>query len=1050
MMKDQLSGEMAKYGVAPSEILMLDRVDESTMEYLDLQRDWRRPAELNFVCPDAVLEINGRPLMYVVHAASLTQHDATRREQLFALRRVLACRGEASYIGIVEPGQITVVPNYFAPDLSGAFSVRHDAPQAEFLVRNLAQEERPPTVPEGQWEQANKAADKLAVHTLLFQLLNRVTTDLRTDGPLAGKDGEILSLVGRCLFTRFLIDRLIINKQTFPALYTAGLTNAFSSPALAAMTCKWLDDTFNGELLPLAHEDYPAYFAELATPDDSVFNALSKIILRTSPDGQYHLDWGWIDFSHVPVGLLSQVYESYAHKFFGDPATAESVHYTPRHIAELMVDQAFDGLTTCAPEDARVLDPSAGAGVFLVLCFRKLIRAFWKRHQRPPTTAEIRQILKTQIRGLDINEHALKLAALSLYLTAIELDADPLSGQSLQFDPLLNNVLFNTRRPDDWPEWKSLVRGSLGFGLDQINIDRPFDLVIGNPPWTQWSSKGGKDEPEKKLLKARATVLNKEVSKLIREIAKRRDAERLADVAANFDNPLKVPDVPFVWCAMEWAAKGAVIAFALHARLLFRRAEKGASARETLFRALHVTGILNGTAVRQEKVWPNVDAQFCLLFARNTIPAAEDVFYYLSPEVEHNLNEKSMWRIDYQNAQPIEFGVLADRPYLLKTLFKGTALDADIVRRLTSLTEPGPGEEAPRAFKMSDYWRAERGLYSGQGLFTNEGAENAQYLIDLNAKKLTVHDGAGRYVDTSRLDPYEGPDKIWRACHEEIFRPPLVLFSQTPGAKEDSTPVRISLDGTLLAYNYSFYGYSTHQHPHAESVAKYLFVLAHSKLLPYYTLMTSARYGVERDTIYVEDINEFPIIPYESLTTKQRGDVRRLADSLIADHSGIIDAVNTWVGHLYGLTDEDVQVMTDTLSVSAPTGRAKQRAQKKPSTPEIGAFAKGMESYLQQFFDLAGQRVCVTPRDGAAGAWQFLDVSLATDTVAKDETGLPLQVIETLANHEGASRVFARLTLGRMSVGLLAQYRYWTPSRARLCAMDLLREHGAWLDGVEH
>ena len=1042
--------ELAAYGVASSEVLSLDRVDAATIDYLDIQRNWRRAGELDFVVPDAVVEIDGRPLMYVVRSASMTRLFAEKQQELVSLRRALACRGEASYIGIVEPGQITVVPNYYSSDLAGAFTVLQDAPRAQLLIRDLAMEVRPPSVSEQQWKRNCKSADQLAVHQLLFDLLDRVTADLRTAGSLAGQDGEILSLVGRCLFTCFLIDRGIINKQTFPVLYAAGADQAFSSPELAALTCKWLDVTFNGELLPLAHEDYPSYFANLVTPDGAVFKALSKIIQRTTPDGQYHLDCSWIDFSHVPVGLLSQVYESYAHKFFGDPATAESIHYTPRHIAEFMVDQAFHGLTICEPEDARVLDPAAGAGVFLVLCFRKLVKAFWKRHKRPPNTGEIRNILNKQIRGLDINEHALKLSALSLYLTAIELDADPLSGQSLLFDPLMNNVLFNTHRPDDQTAWKSLVRGSLGVGLDEINIDQPFSLVIGNPPWTQWSSKGAKNEKEKKFLSDRVNVLNGEVSEMIRDIAKRRDSEHLADIAADFENPLKVPDVPFVWCAMEWAAKDAVIAFALHARLLFRRADKGASARETLFRALHVTGILNGTAVRQEKVWPNVDAPFCLLFARNNVPSDHDAFYYLSPEIEHDLNKRSLWRIDYQSAQPIEFGVLAERPYLLKTLFKGTALDADLIRRLLLLTNPSSDNEEPRAVRVADYWFNRLRLAGGRGFETAPATrqKSSLFLKEMGAKELTTHSKSDILVDTRALK-YFDRDTLYCTGQPEIYRPPLVLFSQTPGASENSKRVRISLDPVPVAYNFSFYGYSSHGHPQAELLAKYLLVLAMSQLLPYYTLMTSARYGIERDTIYVEDINDFPIIPFESLSKAQRSAVQRLADGLIDGSEGVQSKIDAWVAHLYGLTDHDVQVMIDTLLVNMPTTRAKQRAQDKPTGTEISAFAQAMEDYLQPFFDLTEERIRVVPKEGTPGAWQFLDVFVADATTYAGNTRIAKEVFEILADQEGASRVFARLPHRCISVGLLAQYRYWTPSRAKLCAMDLLREHGTWLDGQE-
>ncbi len=92
-----------------------------------------------------------------------------------------------------------------------------------------------------------------------------------------------------------------------------------------------------------------------------------------------------------------------------------------RHLA--LLGEAFDGLdniTTC-----RVLDPACGAGVFLVLAFRRIYPEFWRqaKGRRGPGTEAIRWILENELVGFDISEEALKLAArLSLYLTAVELD----------------------------------------------------------------------------------------------------------------------------------------------------------------------------------------------------------------------------------------------------------------------------------------------------------------------------------------------------------------------------------------------------------------------------------------------------------------------------------------------------------------------------------------------------------------------------------------------------------------------------------------------------
>lgn len=63
------------------------------------------------------------------------------------------------------------------------------------------------------------------------------------------------------------------------------------------------------------------------------------------------------------------------------------------------------------------------------------------------------------------------------------------------------------------------------------------------------------------------------------------------------------------------------IAFALHARLLFQRGETMPEACNALFGALDVTGIVNGTELRRTRVWPEITAPFCLLFACNTVPS---------------------------------------------------------------------------------------------------------------------------------------------------------------------------------------------------------------------------------------------------------------------------------------------------------------------------------------------------------------------------------------------------------------------------------------------
>jgi hypothetical protein len=149
--------------------------------------------------------------------------------------------------------------------------------------------------------------------------------------------------------------------------------------------------------------------------------------------------------------------------------------------------------------------------------------------------------------------------------------------------------------------------GSLGPFVEDEHIGR-YDLVSGNPPWSS-----GTKLPEWNLVRA-----------AVGRIA----AER--KVAAAPLLPNEVLDIPFVWRAMEWAKPGGQIAFALHARLLFQQGDGMAEARLALFDALDVTSIINGSELRQTKVWPEISAPFCLLFATNRTPDSSAGFRLIS------------------------------------------------------------------------------------------------------------------------------------------------------------------------------------------------------------------------------------------------------------------------------------------------------------------------------------------------------------------------------------------------------------------------------------
>ena len=1030
-----LRQELGRFGAPSQDVYLLSESTAENIDYLDLINQPR----LKFVRPlsvpvDAVIESSGQAIAYVVRADNLATASEKRPETLKKLRHDLACRGDAEYLLVWRPGELEVFSIGLSRDAPRGISViEADNP---LLLQQLSN---------GTFDR-HKDTVQRAVHSVLFDVLSEVSDALTASPALSNCVDDVISLIGRALFARFLIDRGIINSDTYPDIFAGGHPEqCFDNPQLAALTCDWLHDKFNGEMLPLATANYQEYFGNLHDVDPKALGHLSKILHR-APGGQlsFELYWDTVNFAHVPVGLLSQVYEHYAHKLFAKGAKEESIYYTPRFIAEFIVNEAFNGIEKKTRPSARVLDPAVGAGIFLVLAFRRLVAETWEATNTRPDYRTIRRILKEQIFGFDINASALRMTSLSLYLTALELDPNPFPPSKLKFHKLLDTNLFVTRGDgEEYP--KTTVLGSLGPGAPEGH-DGLYSLVLGNPPWTAWKAS------------ADGKLINAYVSAMTRGVALQAgDSEILRRAAKEYTNPDFVPDLPFVWRAMRWAKPGGMIAFALHGRLLFKRTDKGKEARDTLFSALRVLAILNGSE-HADGFWPGVNQPFCLLFAQNSTPRETDTFLFLTPDPDTNLIPQGRFRIDYQTAEPVQLSVMRENSSLLKTLAVGSALDADVSRRLSHLINPsrcetqGANPTSQRTFqRFGDYWRPEAKLEYGQGFRVAEKQKqnSALFIQEMGARELSKAIAESRcpgfLVQQGKLPRFDH-ETVESPRRSEIYHPPLVLVSEAPGASRENVRARLVLDSTPVAYTESFYGFSTQKHPKGEQVARYAFVLFNSSLFIFYTLITSAKFGAERRALLEEDILDFPVLPFESLTLKEIEVAHRLSDALIGRPSEQDwDDIESWVYNLYGLDGDHRRVVADTLATRLPYSAVRRNATKAPTKEIAQNYLQVLEEEMKPLFALAGTAIHCQLAPTQNPPWIFFDVFVDSKKLARSSTLHVSEVVSALADNQGATRIFINSEDGRLRVGILAQRRYWTHSRARLLALDLINRFSGHL-----
>lgn len=1001
-----LAAELKGYGIPADAVLEFGAAPSARhVRYLDLFNA-AGSAQAD-VLPTGVIESAARPAIYVRASGGLGCPTITAAE-LQDLIRTLACRADARFLALISPGVITVYKIGFFDNTEESPCVFKDE-TGSFRLRSLISGLDLPSLnsvgtSDAQWLEGH-----------LFKLLKEAARAIRQTAPEhVLNNGDVISLIGRALFTRFLVDREIL-KDSELGHVSHGAIDArqlFETPNAASATFRWLDTTFNGDLLHLSDSNYEHFFARLGDKAMDICRALGNIMWR-APGGQLSLDWGGLRFQHIPVDVLSQVYEHFAHENFRALAKKTSIHYTPRRIAELVVDGTFMALPESQRAGAKVLDAAAGAGVFLVLSLRRLVSELWVRQQHRPNRKQIRHLLNTQLCGMDVNPESLKVAALSLYLAALELDPDPQPLSDLKFDELFDTVLHCVSKerltgPD-------AHLGSLAKGIPNIG---QFDIVLGNPPWTEFPGR------DKKYLDAVATSG-------IEPLFSKDELKKYTSLV-----PRQAPDLAFLWKSLQWCKPGGAIGYLLDARLLFN--VDHFEARRLLFTLLRVTGLLNATALRKEKrVWPSHDKPFCALVAINTKPQLGDSFYYLNPHVETVSKVLGEIRLDPSAATPVPNELVTSNPYTFKALYKGSALDLTLINRLAT------GSRVSFDIYVRNELKANAHLgYKPRG----KNLTDASHLAHLPS--LETSDNPMFQIDTSQLEIVctRYPALMMeRPRTRATYNGPLILFREAPKEEKKMRGALWCADD--VAFCFSYYGISVGTGP----IGEYLYVLSYSDLFVYWALLTSAKLGVEREKIYLEDIRSFPIEPYSELSDELRNKCHTLANQIREGEYPWIE-LETFVKAVYRLSDLDWQLISDALTFAAPYSQSLKRAATpiNEHSPQIAEFVEEVKASLEELVDHSF--TVHTTAFSVLNDWLFVEISKTTDHLqsATEQANAALLANQiALTNSFWTTQLRVQIGLDQWLIGQPRQARYWSKTKARLLALQL-NEAGLFSSNKEH
>lgn len=757
------------------------------------------------------------------------------------------------------------------------------------------------------------------------------------------------ALIGKYVYLRYLRDRKILSDDKL-AEFEVSEAQVFSRDAALNSVKKLigrLDDWLNGSVfeIPWSHGIRSEHVREVAGAffgDDPVTKQLNLIE-----------DY---DFSHIPVETLSVVYEQFLHaEGKGKKAGA---YYTPI----CLVDFVLDSMEELCPLERgmRVLDPACGSGAFLVQAYRRLVEKQLAlkedRKLRPP---ELRKLLCRHFFGTDRDEDACQVTELSLILTLLDYVTPPdLSTTNFKLPVLRDHNIFAGEEGDFFNTESS---------FHSKTASKPFDWIVGNPPWTEISTTGIGNKKVDPEFKYAYPWMQKHASQFPT------GGNQVAEL--------------FCWKVTQHInEQGGTVGLLLPAMTLFKR--ESTCFRQEFFRKCRVESVVNFANLAYVLFAGRAQRPCAALFFRSRpeqeeIESEESIITYApfimnqEPNRPRRGNRKiDTWTVTVNGSEvreiPVADAVKGD-PLTWKLAMWGSYRDQRLLLALAS-----------KSHSLNDLIRSNKVIIS-QGLELREcdGQEPVEPVPEIAGKRL---------LDTSRL-----------RGQNQYFTIPSSFLIPIPPQREYSRKGRSSLPLSVCAaphvvvnasrnyaiYSDEFFVIPPRQigiagPPEQSDFLKALSLYLISDVALYHQFFWSPQWGIDANLVNLETLKMLPI-PFGDDRRNVIDELVRLHTSLVQSESdggmrspastrfgksdegpslfdapsahssrdALLKKMNEVVFQSLGLDNEERVLVEDLIHVrlSANKGKVSEDVIRPPENAEIEAYADVLADELDGFLE---------------------------------------------------------------------------------------------------
>lgn len=849
-----------------------------------------------------------RPAVYVAQAES---PDDARQ-----IHKRLWNLGQAPFLIVLLPQQIRVYTGFdysHTSEQAGQIEEPIDLQLALEVIRERLIDFRAESVNTGRlWRARAKALNaNQRVDTRLIKNLSKLGEVLRLTEGLRPEIAH--ALIGKYVYIRYLYDRKILSDEWLTE-NDVTLDEVLSNRATIAGLRKLVDALearFAGNIFPLNFREDTSLTDHHVSLVASIFRGdavVSDTLLQLS------LDFPAYDFQYIPIETLSTIYEQFLH--IEGVGKNIGAFYTPEYLADYLISE----LNSIRPlkRRMRILDPSCGSGVFLVLAYRQLIELELAKYpDKKIRPAVLREILLESLYGIERERDACYVAEFSLILTLLDYIEPPElhKNKRFKFPSLHNTHIFECDFFDDNSSfWKERKR---------------FDWIVGNPPWIELKPSTQHEEVASEWIT--------------------RNRER-RPVGGN-----RVSEA-FSWRIMDILQDAGIAGLILHAKSLFNHESK--RYRQSFFEQHNVFKITNFSNLK------------FLFDGRAQEPAATVIYNRMSPKHKKpgtvhygpffvnqvpaldgglwtiTINESEIQVISSQEAARGDASTWKFAQW-------GTQRDKDAIerfRRLFPLTlaqfceerrwsVPIEGAQLRNVHKSKPEDIVFVPALEGAKFFDNNKMNDTEFLFFIpdyvlknipdDMRYIRKRGGAAGFKATAA--PHILLHASWKYIvysEQDFVIPPRQIGISSP--KEDAEYLRA------------------------------LSVYLSSSFVRYYLFFNTPEWGIERNRITLRDVRNIPVPRFTPeqvthLAQLHRQLVEEEQSNLYRDRTTLLGKIDAWLAALFNIP-EDITVLANDFTfvrLKLNRGEAMKQVAAPPTEDDLRLYAQQLSEELNTFIEVS-------------------------------------------------------------------------------------------------